>query len=411
MSFSFDDLMAQLENGDASARDALGRAWNDKIQEAAQARYDAQAAHEALLLAQQGQQAHPPVAPVLQFDPTALAQAFAAAQLANRVSPSTQDHLKLSELPKLPIFKGDNGSLLPFLASCLVRFQSNPERFATDTAKINFALSAFQGTAMKLVQPDLNLAPSQRPLWYSTWALFVAQLKINFGDADPRTTAKRKIKSLRQTSSALHYWVEFQLLKTDLDWKDAALQDAFYDGLSDQVKDALTLHPEPLSLSALKDLAIRLDNRGAQRNREKCKGSNGDNKDGKNGRPGNGGKNRDDNGRYSSQNHQSGRHGHNNHQGSSSSNQQRGPTDMDIDATSQLKLVNGKVPGNIMKWRIDNNKCLYDGCDKAGNCEALKIKEQKKAQASSRSNDRKVGSVQWSVGGAPTGADAKNDSA
>lgn len=258
---------------------------------------------------------------------------------------------------------------------------------------------------MKLVQPDMAKPAEERPEWYKTWDAFVKQLKLNFGDADPRMTARNKIKTLRQSGSALDYWVNFQLITTDLGWDGKALNDLFYDGLKDSVRDELTHHTEPTTLHELKDLAIRLDNRRYQRDHERAFHSDGKDKgkskDGQD--KGKKQKNgyRDDWGRYSSSRPT-------NNTTTTTPTTTSNAVDMDIDAMSASKLVNGKVSPKEMAHRIKKGLCKYDGCSEPNNCAKLKAKDQAKAAGKPKPKAGHNASVTWSLSAPP---DAKNDSA
>ena len=65
-----------------------------------------------------------------------------------------------------------------------------------------------------------------------------------------------------------NYAAKFESLKQYLSWNDAALRDQFHLNLRDDVKDELAPLDWPQTLSALKELATRLDSRLDSRRRE-----------------------------------------------------------------------------------------------------------------------------------------------
>jgi len=81
-------------------------------------------------------------------------------------------------------------------------------------------------------------------------------------------TSERELRRLRQTTSMSDYAAKFESLKQYLSWNDAALRDQFYLNLRDDVKDELAPLDRPQTLSALKELATRLDSRLEERRRE-----------------------------------------------------------------------------------------------------------------------------------------------
>ena len=63
--------------------------------------------------------------------------------------------------------------------------------------------------------------------------------------------------------------MEFCTLAAEVGWNEAALRDAFYHGLDDQLKDELAIRGERGSLTEYIRLTISLDNRMRERRRER----------------------------------------------------------------------------------------------------------------------------------------------
>lgn len=59
-------------------------------------------------------------------------------------------------------------------------------------------------------------------------------------------------------------------MAAESNWNTPALFDAFYNGLSDRIKDELAARDLPVDLDALVALAIRIDGRLQEWRREKC---------------------------------------------------------------------------------------------------------------------------------------------
>ena len=133
-----------------------------------------------------------------------------------------------------------------------------------------FAASLLRDSAFDWFEPNLRKKDSDSPPPVVTnYKTFLASLESTFGDIDAKATAERQLRSLRQTTSASAYSTSFQQIVSFLEWDDAALGYAFYNGLKDSVKDELAKDDRPASLSALMEKAIKIDNRQFERNREK----------------------------------------------------------------------------------------------------------------------------------------------
>ena len=133
-----------------------------------------------------------------------------------------------------------------------------------------FAASLLRDSAFDWFEPNLRKKDSDSPPAVVTnYKTFLASLESTFGDIDAKATAERQLRSLRQTTSASSYSTSFQQIVSFLEWDDAALGYAFYNGLKDSVKDELAKDDRPASLSALMEKAIKIDNRQFERNREK----------------------------------------------------------------------------------------------------------------------------------------------
>lgn len=67
--------------------------------------------------------------------------------------------------------------------------------------------------------------------------------------------------------SVIDYATEFRTLAVDSGWTQPALVDAFFNGLSEHVKDLLTPLDLPSELDALVSLASKIDKRLLERDR------------------------------------------------------------------------------------------------------------------------------------------------
>lgn len=102
----------------------------------------------------------------------------------------------------------------------------------------------------------------------SSFQKFSKELIKIFDPANPETEA-----TLTQGSrSVIDYIIDFRTAAVDSRLNETTLLDAFYRGLSDCLKNALTIHDRPKSLSSFMELVTRLDGRFRewQQNKNHC---------------------------------------------------------------------------------------------------------------------------------------------
>jgi len=88
-------------------------------------------------------------------------------------------------------------------------------------------------------------------------------LRQAFDDPDRTRTANREVRKLKQKNGTFAaYFAEFGRIMGDLNWNEEAQREQLYEGLSDEIKDALvTSHPRSDSLGHLIPISRELDNR------------------------------------------------------------------------------------------------------------------------------------------------------
>lgn len=172
-------------------------------------------------------------------------------------------------------FYGDKVKLKPFLIHCKLAFQADPFRFTDGESKVIFAARRLRGAAFNWFEPTLNdrlnmgnEASDETQNAFLSFVNFEQRITQVFGEADEVRAAARKIWQLKQRGSATQYYSQFQQISSKLDWDDEALHAAYYDGLSDSVKDHMMPNP-PDELKELIDLSISIDNRLYERRMEK----------------------------------------------------------------------------------------------------------------------------------------------
>lgn len=137
-------------------------------------------------------------------------------------------------------------------------------------------MSYLKGTPARMALPEMEKEYHHRTLWMRTWSGFCQQLVNSFGVVDETSEAVTRIRSLTQSNMpTAKYWVEFKAWAPFTGWDNIALRDEFKRGLSPAVKDRLVNYVNydlPTSLEGLKDLAINIDNRLAEREKERKSG-------------------------------------------------------------------------------------------------------------------------------------------
>lgn len=156
----------------------------------------------------------------------------------------------------------DRKEATKFLSHLKLNFASSPASFATDLSKILYAGSWLRGNAFDWFQPRLDSGE----IMNITWSQFETGFLYSFGDPDHKQNVTRELQRIRQSDSVSSYATHFFQLSTQLEWNDEALRAQFYEGLRDDVKDALALcDRDAKTVHDLANLALRLDNRLAER--------------------------------------------------------------------------------------------------------------------------------------------------
>src|SRR5882762_632064 len=157
----------------------------------------------------------------------------------------------------------DPAKLRTFIVQLQLSFNDRPRAFAEDHRKVNFAISYLKGIALahfenSLVEPDL-LHP---PAWGDDYREFAMELRTYFGSSDMVGEAKTKLEnlSMKPTQRIAKYLVEFNRHATLTGWDNCALRHQFYRGLPSRIKDEVSRVGKPDTLSALRTLALSIDN-------------------------------------------------------------------------------------------------------------------------------------------------------
>uniref|UniRef100_A0A8C6XU88 ribonuclease H n=1 Tax=Naja naja TaxID=35670 RepID=A0A8C6XU88_NAJNA len=153
-------------------------------------------------------------------------------------------------------FSGQPEMFPAFMGQCQLFMAMRPEDFPDDRTRVGFVISLLSGSAARWAMP---LLVQNSPLLTDCQG-FWQHMHLMYEDPIRTQTAARRIKDLRQGKRPLQdYIAEFHLLCMDSTWNDAALLDAFQDGLSEELQDELVRVEAPPTLDALVMQCLRID--------------------------------------------------------------------------------------------------------------------------------------------------------
>lgn len=168
-------------------------------------------------------------------------------------------HLRLSSPER---FSGDSGDCRSFLTQCELHFEFQTSAFPSDRSKIAYLISYLSGRAKAWATSEWD----RKSAVCNSFPLFVKTFTQIFQTVAPGREAAKALVAMRQgRRSVTDYAIKFRTLAADSGWNQPALVDAFFNGLSERVKDHLTPLDLPCELDALISLASKIDKRLLQR--------------------------------------------------------------------------------------------------------------------------------------------------
>lgn len=193
-------------------------------------------------------------------------------ELAVRVQETTQRQFTMIHPAPLepPIqlpdkFTGDRKGFCAFREGCRLFFRLRPRSSGDEVQRVGIVMSLLQGPPQEWA---FSLPPSSPEL--QTVDQFFLALGLLYDDPDSAANAERQLTGLRQGRRPVEeYCSEFRQWSGPSTWNDSALRFQFRAGLSDRLKDLLVAYPTPNSLEESMTLAIRVDRRLRDRQRER----------------------------------------------------------------------------------------------------------------------------------------------
>jgi len=141
---------------------------------------------------------------------------------------------------------------------------------------IQAVLNHMEGDACTWVLPHLEeLLNLQQAPFRGSWATFESEFTKRFIPLDISETARDALKKIKQSKmSVAEYQSMFDQYSKQTGWSDNDHHQRFYDGLTDCIKDALSLTNLPIeTLEELRTAVWSIDQRLRQRDAEKKGGS------------------------------------------------------------------------------------------------------------------------------------------
>ena len=177
--------------------------------------------------------------------------------------------------PRIPdIFDGSDPSQVDtFVFQCAMYFSACSKDFPDGESQVMFALSYLMDEPLDWFQLELSdsLATSINfPPWFTSFSIFVSELRRHFGPRDPVSDAISFLEALQYDDStqATRYNIDFNRHSHRTGWNEQALSHQYYVGLPDRLKDELARIGKPTGLKPLQDLVAMLDQRYWERQSE-----------------------------------------------------------------------------------------------------------------------------------------------
>ena len=197
------------------------------------------------------QAAHPPPAAWTPETPVSTNYGSAPTQ------PTPQQEIREPQLLPLERYDRSPGECRSFLTQCQLIFSLQPRTFPMEAARVAF-ITQLTGRAKKW---GTTAWSADSPCVQSSACLMQDMHQV-FDWLAVGLEASRELMQLRQEDNSVSdYTIYFQTLVIDSGWEGRALIDAFFNGLSEAVKDKLLTQEPPDELDRIIVMAIRIGSR------------------------------------------------------------------------------------------------------------------------------------------------------
>ena len=156
------------------------------------------------------------------------------------------DHTPKPKLVPPKTFHGQQSEFTSFLMQLPLIFQTDPDRYSTDDAKIAFVASYLDGSAKEWFKPQVDLVTGTTPT-FPTWVSFTQALKAAFDDRDVYQRAEEKIHKLKQGNwDCAKLYSEFVTYTSIFEWEERTKIYFFKKGLDEELQKLLLTNTDPL---------------------------------------------------------------------------------------------------------------------------------------------------------------------
>jgi hypothetical protein len=173
--------------------------------------------------------------------------------------PTTVSTFMSEKFPNPEKFDGTRTKLSGFITQLRMKLEVNDDRFRNEAAKVIYAVSPLEGRALDQV---IHLVNANLAAHFSSVTAFIAHLKVSFGDPDPRNTVRSQLVTLKQGKGDFTtYYSQFLCIVVYLDYNEGAKIDALAEGLSEDLKDAMTYRTDrPNTVEVYATVLMTIDN-------------------------------------------------------------------------------------------------------------------------------------------------------
>ncbi|MEE6523875.1 hypothetical protein FKM82_022980 [Ascaphus truei] len=173
--------------------------------------------------------------------------------------------------PRIPApkhYAGDPQGCRGFLNQCLIQFRLSPSRFVSSVSRVGYIVALLIDEALAWASP---IWEQQGPLTQDI-DLFVEEFRRVFDTPARQLTAASSLHHITQGDRPVaRYAVEFRTLAAETGWNNEALSSAFWQSLSEPLKDELAARERPTNLEDLISLCVRVDQRLQERRNERSR--------------------------------------------------------------------------------------------------------------------------------------------
>uniref|UniRef100_A0A3B3C1P6 Retrotransposon gag domain-containing protein n=1 Tax=Oryzias melastigma TaxID=30732 RepID=A0A3B3C1P6_ORYME len=167
-------------------------------------------------------------------DPSRLPSASAAPPTPQPSPTGPSPAVHEARIPNPDPYSGTADHCRGFLLQCTLVFTQQSATYSSDGAKTAFVVGLLRGRALEWAESFLY-AHRTNPLPFQ---VFLDHFKQVFETPEKHPDSSRKLFALRQDKrSVADYSVDFRILATEAGWDGKALQEVFYNGLAEQIKD------------------------------------------------------------------------------------------------------------------------------------------------------------------------------